>query len=91
MENKFDSAIFKQRLRQSRREQEITQEEFAKRVGMARASASYYENIKNDALPNVEVLYSMCQILKVTPEYLMGLSENKNPTEIAELNKKTLK
>lgn len=73
----FDSNIFKERLRKTREELGITQADFAKKVGMARASASYYENINNDALPNIELFCKMCDVLEVSPQYLIGASNTK--------------
>jgi len=76
--NKFDANIFKERLKKTREELGITQAEFAVKVGMARASASYYENKKNDSLPNIEILYNMCDELNVTPDYLIGRTDIKS-------------
>ena len=72
----FDVQLFKERLRTERDKVGLTQADFATKVGIARANASYYENKKNSALPNVEVLYNMAKVLDVSYDYLMGESEN---------------
>ncbi|MEG1823088.1 MAG: helix-turn-helix transcriptional regulator, partial [Clostridiales bacterium] len=46
--------------------------EFAEKVGIARASASYYENSDNKALPNIDILCRMSRVLEISPESLMG-------------------
>lgn len=68
----FDAKIFKKRLREAREKANMRQDEFAQKVGIARASASYYENEKNNSLPNIEVLYRMASVLGVSYNYLMG-------------------
>jgi len=76
-EKSFNIELFKERLRTAREQAGLKQEEFAKRVGMARASASYYENTKNTSLPNAEVLFNMAKVLNCSINYLMGLSDHK--------------
>lgn len=75
----FDSNIFKKCLRERRKELRISQEDFAKEIGIARASASYYENPGNDALPNIEIFFKMCGVLGVSPQYLIGQDTCKTP------------
>lgn len=78
----FDTKIFKERLRNSREAAGLKQDEFAKKVEIARASASYYENQGNKALPNAEVLYKMAEVLNVSFDYLLGKSECKKRENI---------
>jgi len=78
----FDTKIFKERLRSSREAAGLKQDEFAEKVGIARASASYYENQGNKALPNAEVLYNMAEVLNVSFDYLLGKSECKKRENI---------
>lgn len=72
----FNLMLFKDRLRVSREALGINQEEFAKKVGIARASASYYENKANRSMPNIEVLYNMAEVLGVSFDYLLGKSDS---------------
>jgi len=75
----FNVNQFKQRLKAEREEQKLKQEDFAKLTGIARASASYYENKNNASLPNAEILFNMANILNVSTDYLLGITDKKTP------------
>jgi len=86
----FNVNQFKQRLKAEREEKKLKQEEFAKLIGIARASASYYENQNNSSLPNAEILYNMADTLKVSTDFLLGnIKEKSKDLDIHDICEKT--
>ena len=71
MENKNTCIeVFGKRLKELRKANGYTIEEFAKLVGISRSSLGYYEN--TDRLPDVEVLARIADALNVSADYLIG-------------------
>jgi len=66
--------IFGSRLRSARKAQNLKQFELAKILKISGAALSYYES--NTHKPDLNVFYLICKKLKVTPNYLLGLSDN---------------
>ena len=62
--------VFGKRLKELRKANGYTIEEFAKLVGISRSSLGYYEN--TDRLPDVEVLSRIADALNVSADYLIG-------------------
>lgn len=60
------------RVRQARRQMALTQEELAEKMGI---SASFLGHIERGSrVASLETLVSLCNVLKVTPEYLLSAS-----------------
>lgn len=71
MENKNSyTGVFGKRLKELRKANGYTIEQFAELVGISRSSLGYYEN--TDRLPDVEVLARIADALNVSADYLIG-------------------
>ena len=68
--------LFPERLREIRREMDVTQDEFAQRVGVSRASLGYYEN--GDRIPDIVTLANIHKATGVSIYYLLGLTGQRN-------------
>lgn len=71
---------FAGRLRELRKEAGYTQEELAKMIGKTRSAVAGYESENKE--PDLETLARLAQIFKVSVEYLMGLSDIRQPNII---------
>lgn len=60
-----------ERLRQVRRERQLTQDELAERLGFGQSQMNKYENGKSD--PTAEVVVRLAKELNVTTDWLLGL------------------
>lgn len=67
-------------LKKLRQDNEMTQEELAKKINSSRSNIANYENGKN--MPSVEVLEKLAKVFDCTLDYLMGKSEIRNPEQI---------
>lgn len=56
----------------------ISQDEFAKALNVTRASISYYE--RGNRIPDIQILSKINEITGCSVDYLLGNSENMNPT-----------
>lgn len=80
--------IFKERLKELRKREGISQTELGNKIGVSRGAISYYEN--GDRLPDLNVLYSIADHFKVSSDYLIGLTKNEtNDITTKEICKKT--
>lgn len=71
MENKNTcTEVFGKRLKELRKANGYTIEQFAKKAGIAKSSVGYYENAKR--LPDVEILTRIADVLNVSADYLIG-------------------
>ena len=53
-----------------------SQAEYAKFLGISRATVGFYEN--GERVPDANVLKKICEACEVTADYLLGLSNHKN-------------
>jgi transcriptional regulator with XRE-family HTH domain len=65
---------------------EMSQAEFAKKVGVAAATIGYYEN--SDRLPDAEMLRKICEACNVSCDYLLGITDTKK-LEDSDIPRKT--
>ena len=63
-------------LKKLRQDNNLTQEELAKKINSSRSNIANYENGKNK--PSVEILEKLANILNCSMDYLMGNSDKKN-------------
>ena len=71
MENKnTTSEVFGKRLKELRKSNGYTIEQFADMVGIAKSTLGYYENDKR--LPDIEILTRIADALNVQADYLLG-------------------
>lgn len=71
----MSTSNFGERLKQLRREKNLTQEQLAEVFGVARNSIFSYETGRR--IPDIEVLKSYAEYFGVTSDYLLGLSDNR--------------
>jgi transcriptional regulator with XRE-family HTH domain len=70
---RYNKTRFCQRLRLVRETQNLTQDDVAKRAGIAAAVVSCYECGSRG--PGVESLHALCTALNCRPDYLLGFTE----------------
>jgi len=80
---------FKERLRLLRALNCVSQEQFAKALGISRMSVSHYEVGRN--VPDIEVLQKTAKFFNVSTDYLLGLSDVKNTDAALQVICKELK
>lgn len=68
------SLSFGERIRESRKAQNLTQKQLAEMIGAAHNSVSDWENNKNK--PDPDTIELLCGVLKITPNYLLKSSED---------------
>ena len=75
-----------ERIRSARKLKRMTQKELASKIGAAHNSVSDWENNKNK--PDPDTIELICGILDITPNYILGSSEDSlSPSEKALINK----
>ena len=67
-------------LKKIRRDNNLTQEELAKKIDTSRSNIANYENNKN--MPSVDILDKLSKMFNVSIDYLLGKSDIRNPEEI---------
>ncbi|NLI60785.1 MAG: helix-turn-helix transcriptional regulator [Clostridiales bacterium] len=68
---------FPERLAELRMESNMTQKELADRIGLSRGTIGMYEIGRRD--PDTDTIIKLTKIFGVSADYLMGLSDIKNP------------
>lgn len=85
--NNSDLQIFSERLKQLRNSLNITQKEFAKKIGVTAAALSAYEN--NQKNPSIAVARRIAENFHVSIDWLCGFSEkmvsNKKPKKFSDI------
>ena len=62
--------IFGIRLRDLRRQNGYTIEQFALKIGVAKSTIGYYEN--ENRMPDIEILSRICDVFNVPADYMLG-------------------
>ena len=62
--------VFGKRLKELRKANGYTIEQFAEAVGISKSSVGYYEN--NNRMPDIEILSRIADVLNVSADYLIG-------------------
>lgn len=70
----FDAKLLGKRINEQRKKMNITQEQLAEMLGKSVPLVYYYSSGKR--VPPPETLYKLSKILKVSSDYLLGLSDN---------------
>ena len=76
--------LFAKRLRELRKEKGFSQVELGERLGYGYTAISNYENGRNE--PNLCDFIRICEILDVSADYLLGISEIRQSCAILERN-----
>lgn len=63
-------------LKNLRQENDLTQEELAKKINTARSNIANYENDKN--MPSIDILEKISKFFDVTIDYLLGKTDKRN-------------
>jgi len=66
------------RLRKLRKENNMTQSELGKRVGVIKQTVSSWEN--NTSAPNHETICTLAKLFEVSTDYLLGLTNDRKAT-----------
>ena len=64
-------------LKKLRQDNNLTQDELAKKIDTSRSSIANYENDKN--MPSVDILEKLAKLFNCTTDYLLGKSDIRNP------------
>lgn len=70
-------------LKKIRQDNNLTQEELAKKIDTSRSNIANYENNKN--MPSIDILDKLSKIFNVSIDYLLGKSDIRNPEEIKKI------
>lgn len=71
---KFNKEIFAANLRAARAKLDITQDEFASRVGISKDSVVKYESGEG-YIPGADKIMAICDVANISPNELMGWKE----------------
>ena len=74
----LDNIIFS-RIKSKRKEQNLTQQEFADKVNVSLMTVVRWEN--GSRTPNTSVMSKIAHVLNTSVGYLMGLTDNPNPSD----------
>lgn len=66
--------IFSKRLKDIRKQRELSQKEYASLLGISSVTLSHYENGKRE--PDLDRLVSICTCLNVSSDYMLGLTNS---------------
>lgn len=69
-------------LKKIRQDNNLTQEELAKKIDTSRSNIANYENNKN--MPSVDILDKLSKMFNVSIDYLLGKSDIRNPEKVDE-------
>jgi transcriptional regulator with XRE-family HTH domain len=67
--------VFAGRLKAARLARGFNQQKLADRIGVTRSAVSKFEAPQNDALPSADVLSGIARTLRVSIDYLLGISD----------------
>lgn len=71
--------LFKQRLKEFRKEYNMTQQDLASQLGIVRTAIANYETGRTS--PDSETLSLIASIFHTSTDYLLGRTDNKKPIE----------
>ena len=66
-------------LKKLRQDNNMTQDELARKIDTSRSNIANYENGKN--MPSVDILEKIAKLFDCTTDYLLGKSDIRNPEE----------
>lgn len=69
-------------LKKLRQDNNLTQDELAKKIDTSRSNIANYENGKN--MPSVDILEKLAKLFDCTTDYLLGKSDIRNPEKAQE-------
>lgn len=86
--NNFSSDLFKKRLVEARKSQDLTQQQLASLLRYPnRSKIANWESENTKTIPCVEDVFRLCQVLNIDSDYLLNLSEKPNEDDEIIANK----
>ncbi len=76
------------RIRDLRKEHELSQQELAKQLGVNQTAVSQWE--RGVTTPSSTVMVDLCKLWNVTPDFLLGLSDEKIASTLEQVDAKEL-
>lgn len=76
------------RIRDLRKEHELSQQELAKQLGVNQTAVSQWE--RGVTTPSSTVMVDLCKLWNVTPDFLLGLSDEKIASTLEDVDAKEL-
>ncbi len=76
--------LFAKRLRELRQEKKLSQVELGAKLGYGYTAISNYENGRNE--PNFSDFIRICEVLDVSADYILGISDIRRPCAVMERN-----
>ncbi|MFR4978304.1 MAG: helix-turn-helix domain-containing protein [Butyricicoccus sp.] len=76
------------RIRDLRKEHELSQQELAKQLGVNQTAVSQWE--RGVTTPSSTVMVDLCKLWNVTPDFLLGLSDEKIASTMEQVDAKEL-
>ncbi|GAA5418018.1 hypothetical protein Pryu01_03096 [Paraliobacillus ryukyuensis] len=73
------------RITELRKKMNLTQEDFAKKIGISRSALSHYEKDRRE--PDYETIRNISNVCDVTTDYLLGKTDNPNKSSTSETNR----
>lgn len=70
-------------LKKLRQDNNMTQDELARKIDTSRSNIANYENGKN--MPSVDILEKIAKLFDCTTDYLLGKSDIRNPEELKDV------
>ena len=77
------------RLRELRKQAELTQKQLGERVGVSKAVISYYET--SERTPSPEMLIRLAQTFHVTTDYLLGIEKTWHSIDVTGLSEEDVR
>ena len=77
--------VFGKRLKELRKANGYTIEQFAEAVGISKSTVGYYEN--NNRMPDIEILSRIADVLNVSADYLIGKTNTTATVSVYQLTK----
>ena len=71
-------------LKKLRQDNNMTQDELAKKIDTSRSNIANYENGKN--MPSVDILEKIAKLFDCTTDYLLGKSDIRNPEKVIDID-----
>ena len=76
------------RIRDLRKEHKLSQQELAKQLGVNQTAVSQWE--RGVTTPSSTVMVDLCKLWNVTPDFLLGLSDEKKASTLEQVDAKEL-
>ena len=67
-------------LKKIRQDNNLTQDELARKIETSRSNIANYENDKN--MPSIDILEKLAKLFNVSIDFLLGKSDIRNPEEL---------